>query len=440
MSPPSPARELPLHRRSSSASAALPKVQPSLHLEPSSTWDEIFPPPTADRQGWAHYRRPLSFGVVGLFLFSVSVIALLGVGGPNSRSDDRRMGSGGGTIIHGGNGADVSNPDYSQYVSLQTIPSSALPLDKPGHRLIIIGDIHGSIKPLKKLLKKVDYEHDEDTFLHVGDLVGKGPKPLEVLELLRKYKVRGVRGNHDQPVIEIRSWMEHTFKNRKTGKVDFSSITLAKAKKLGFPEAWAKWENEHFETAKTMSKEDYAYLLSLPLKLHLPSVHTFIAHAGLLPVSTASTPADSNSKPKWKSPSLPRLQAELSLLSDVEPNTDPWVLLNMRSILANGTLTKSSKMGEPWSDLWNDEMKDCRDGRCWPSNVVYGHAASRGLDVKTYSFGLDSGCVYGKQLTALVLGSDLDSKSSPKAVRKGTDVMVGEFKGKLVQVECKDLD
>lgn len=30
---------------------------------------------------------------------------------------------------------------------------------------------------------------------------------------------------------------------------------------------------------------------------------------------------------------------------------------------------------------------------CHPSTVVYGHAASRGLDIKRWTVGLDSGCV-----------------------------------------------
>ena len=41
--------------------------------------------------------------------------------------------------------------------------------------------------------------------------------------------------------------------------------------------------------------------------------------------------------------------------------------------------------------------------QCQPSTVVYGHAASRGLDVKRWSVGLDTGCLYGRKLTALVL-------------------------------------
>ena len=30
---------------------------------------------------------------------------------------------------------------------------------------------------------------------------------------------------------------------------------------------------------------------------------------------------------------------------------------------------------------------------CLPMTVVYGHAAARGLDVKRWTFGLDTGCV-----------------------------------------------
>ena len=35
--------------------------------------------------------------------------------------------------------------------------------------------------------------------------------------------------------------------------------------------------------------------------------------------------------------------------------------------------------------------------------VVYGHWAVQGLNIRTHTIGLDSGCVYGKQLSALIL-------------------------------------
>ena len=49
----------------------------------------------------------------------------------------------------------------------------------PG-RLIIIGDVHGCVKELRELLDEADYVEGEDTVVLVGDLVDKGPYPLEV--------------------------------------------------------------------------------------------------------------------------------------------------------------------------------------------------------------------------------------------------------------------
>jgi hypothetical protein len=119
---------------------------------------------------------------------------------------------------------------------------------------------------------------------------------------------------------------------------------------------------------------------------------------------------------------------------------------------------------------------------CSPLTVIYGHAgqytrnrsrsirmiladtrsslllvtfaAGRGLDIKQYSKGLDSGCVYGHRMTALVLGDltglGVDSESNLNQTqpetddavteqglgKKGRKVRVGNQKGMLVDVGC----
>ncbi|OBZ72369.1 hypothetical protein A0H81_07984 [Grifola frondosa] len=137
-----------------------------------------------------------------------------------------------------------------------------------------------------------------------------------------------------------------------------------------------------------------------------------------------------------------RMVQEKSVLRDVPHNRDPWAVLNMRGVRKNGKVTRLGDKGTPWSKIWNSQMKRCSgfdavmDGSraseelptdvrvkthryaasgkadaddpttplpCHPSTVVYGHAASRGLDIKRWSVGLDTGCLYGRQLTALVL-------------------------------------
>lgn len=48
------------------------------------------------------------------------------------------------------------------------------------------------------------------------------------------------------------------------------------------------------------------------------------------------------------------------------------------------------------------------------STVIYGHDSKRGLQIGTYSKGLDTGCVKGGKLTALVI--DGNAKAGPKVV------------------------
>lgn len=108
-------------------------------------------------------------------------------------------------------------------------------------------------------------------------------------------------------------------------------------------------------------------------------------------------------------------------MKDIPQNTNPWVTLNMRSILDNGEVSRG-KEGTPWSDFWHKIIKLC-DGfdakptqiasnstvefnlshgwekwvdaelkkvqalPCRETTVVYGHAAARGLDIKRWSKG-----------------------------------------------------
>ena len=66
-------------------------------------------------------------------------------------------------------------------------------------------------------------------------------------------------------------------------------------------------------------------------------------------------------------------------------------LLTLRSITNEGEPSKKSK-GMPWASQWRG-----------PERMVFGHDAVRGLQEYAYATGLDTGCVYGGELTALVL-------------------------------------
>src|SRR5882762_6770687 len=64
-------------------------------------------------------------------------------------------------------------------------------------RTIVIGDIHGCYDELMALLEKADLK-DNDRVVSVGDLITKGPKSREVLELfMTDARFSTVIGNHD---------------------------------------------------------------------------------------------------------------------------------------------------------------------------------------------------------------------------------------------------
>jgi diadenosine tetraphosphatase ApaH/serine/threonine PP2A family protein phosphatase len=69
-------------------------------------------------------------------------------------------------------------------------------------RTIVLGDIHGCYDELISLLNLVGLKAD-DRVVAVGDLITKGPKSREVLELFRTDKrFRSVLGNHDLALLK----------------------------------------------------------------------------------------------------------------------------------------------------------------------------------------------------------------------------------------------
>src|SRR5690606_27045238 len=68
-------------------------------------------------------------------------------------------------------------------------------------RRLIVGDIHGCADELAELLFRFRFMPGHDRLFSVGDVVGKGPKTLEALELLRQFGARAVRGNHEEHLL-----------------------------------------------------------------------------------------------------------------------------------------------------------------------------------------------------------------------------------------------
>ena len=70
-------------------------------------------------------------------------------------------------------------------------------------KLGIISDIHGDYAALETALERLENDHCVDRILCAGDLVGRGPRPDEVVKVIREREIVTVRGNHDEWFYEI---------------------------------------------------------------------------------------------------------------------------------------------------------------------------------------------------------------------------------------------
>lgn len=62
----------------------------------------------------------------------------------------------------------------------------------------IISDIHGDLAALEVALDRLDNAHRVDYILCAGDLVGRGPDPDSVVQVIRERGIPTVLGNHDE--------------------------------------------------------------------------------------------------------------------------------------------------------------------------------------------------------------------------------------------------
>lgn len=145
------------------------------------------------------------------------------------------------------------------------------------------------------------------------------------------------------------------------GNHDEKVLRFWRARREGAP--LPQLGERHQRAVRELREEHFAWLDALPLSLPLPSHGALVVHAGLDP----SRPLEEQ---------------------------DPAMLLNIRSIDDAGVATHKL-LGTPWARVW-----------AGPEHVVFGHDARRGLQIERFATGLDTGCCYGRTLTAMVLDQD----------------------------------
>lgn len=68
-------------------------------------------------------------------------------------------------------------------------------------KIAVISDIHGNIDAFSTLLENVVKEN-VDTIICLGDLVGYGPYPNQVISMIRSRHILCIKGNYDSSVVD----------------------------------------------------------------------------------------------------------------------------------------------------------------------------------------------------------------------------------------------
>ncbi len=181
-----------------------------------------------------------------------------------------------------------------------------------------------------------------DRLVFVGDLVARGPDSLGVLDIVRTTGALVVRGNHEQKLLSYRTARDAWLRPRPGAAPREPVAPLGKV---------------HLDVARALRPVDWVILESSPFFIDLPEHDVRVVHAGLVP----DVPFDAQA---------------------------PDTLLRIRTVRVKG---------EPV--LWGTQYEG-------PPHVVFGHNALAGLQVHPWATGLDTGCVYGRALTAMVLAAD----------------------------------
>ncbi|MBA2485419.1 MAG: symmetrical bis(5'-nucleosyl)-tetraphosphatase [Nitrospira sp.] len=250
-----------------------------------------------------------------------------------------------------------------------------------------IGDVQGCYASLRRLTETIRFNPPQDRLWFVGDLVNRGPDSHHVLRFIKNLGPAAITvlGNHDLFLLAVA--MGATALRRND--------TLAQV--LGAPDR----------------DELLAWLRQQPL-LHREGKYVLV-HAGLLPQWTAegaqqlAREAETALRGDQITATLRalhpngHLQWAPELVGPIRFASIMKVLTRLRTCSISGEM-ESSFSGppeltpegfHPWFNI--PSRKNAT------ATVVFGHWAAMGLHMTPNLLALDSGCVYGRQLTALRL-------------------------------------
>ena len=261
----------------------------------------------------------------------------------------------------------------------------------------VVGDIQGCYDQLVALLEKVNFNHSQDKLWLTGDLVARGPKSLETLRLVKSMGAAAttVLGNHDLHLLA-------TYHGIKKVKTSDKLGPLLKASDLDELIHWLK-------------QQPLLAQIQVPNRKR-PVVMT---HAGITPQWSIEQ-AISGAK---EIENILKGPTCVEYLSNMYQNTSKWhkslggferfcYIVNsftrMRYCYGDGELDFNEKRHPdkvnnselyPWFQLAPAHWQD--------TDIVFGHFASLlGQCPVSNIFALDTGCVWGHDLTMMRLNDN----------------------------------
>jgi bis(5'-nucleosyl)-tetraphosphatase (symmetrical) len=254
-----------------------------------------------------------------------------------------------------------------------------------------IGDVQGCCKTLMMLLETIAFDRFRDRLWFAGDLVNRGPQSLEVVRFVKDLGDRAVTvlGNHELHLLAV------AYGGRKVKPQD--TIT---------------------DILEAPDREDLlTWLRQRPFLHYDPTFETVMVHAGLPPqwtLSTALACADEASS-HLQGPSfemfLQRIMgsnaASWPEVPD-DPERLPYMIncfTRLRFCDASGRLDFDAKgppgtQPEPYLPWFQHPHRAHAE-----TTIVFGHWAALGAYTAPGVYALDTGCVWGQELTAMCLES-----------------------------------
>jgi bis(5'-nucleosyl)-tetraphosphatase (symmetrical) len=250
-----------------------------------------------------------------------------------------------------------------------------------------IGDVQGCYDQLMRLLERCDYDERRDHLWFVGDLVNRGPQSLATVRFVKGLGARAITvlGNHDLSLLVVAEGAHKGHASDTFGDI------------LGAPD-----------------REELLTWLRGQKMMHADGGYAMV-HAGLLPqwsiefaIALAREAEAALSGPGYHDFIRSLYGNRPARWSDDLSGHDRLrivvnAMTRMRLVAADGTMEFSHKLGlanapagyVPWFDAPRRASRD--------TPVLFGHWAALGLVVREDVVCLDSGCVWGRQLSALRL-------------------------------------